>query len=153
MKNHPKINIGIGCVIVDKQNQILLINRRTDANMWTIPSGYIDTDENILETISREMREELNIIIIPRGIIALRQRLTSQEGNNLWVIFKATYKTGDLKPDGNEIGKAIFIPLSRANKMRTTPVTKHIIKLLIGSKFNLLPLQKKLSNKDYLFFA
>jgi ADP-ribose pyrophosphatase YjhB (NUDIX family) len=153
MKNYPKINIGIGGVILRGGSKILLTKRKSDPSVWTIPSGYMEKDENVFETINREAKEETNIVIKPRGIVGMRQRITEKEGNNLWILTIADYKSGKVTPDNSEIIQAQFMTLSEALKEKTTPVTKYVLKMLLTNKIQTLLPQKSLDQKQYKFYA
>ncbi|MFA5942233.1 MAG: NUDIX hydrolase [Candidatus Paceibacterota bacterium] len=153
MKNYPKINIGIGGVILRGKSKILLTKRKTDPSVWTIPSGYMEKDENIFETIIREAKEETNIVIKPRGVVGVRQRITEKEGNNFWILTIADYKSGKVTPDNSEILETQFIPLSKALQEKITPVTKYILKMLLKNKLQILLPQKSLDQKQYRLFS
>lgn len=153
MKNYPKINVGIGGVILRGKSKILLTKRKSDPSVWTIPSGYMEENENLFETIIREAKEETNIVIKPRGIVSVRQRITEKEGNNFWILTIADYKSGKVTPDNSEILEAQFMTLTEALKEKTTPVTKYILKMLLKNKPQILLPQKSLDQKQYRFFA
>jgi|GEM_PF-3129033 len=153
MKNYPKINIGIGGIILRGKSKILLTKRKSDPSVWTIPSGYMEKDENVFETIIREAHEETNIVIRPKGIAGMRQRITEKEGNNFWIIVVADYKSGKVIPDNSEILEAQFLTLSEALEEKTTLVTKHMLKMLLKNKLQIFLPQKKLDQKQYRFFA
>ncbi|MDP2651878.1 MAG: NUDIX hydrolase [bacterium] len=153
MKKHPEINIGIGGVILRGKSEILLTKRKSDPSVWTIPSGYMERNENLFETIIREAKEETNIVIKPRGIAGVRQRLSEREGNNLWIVVIASYKSGRVTPDNSEILEAQFITITEALKEKITLVTKHVLEMLLKNKIQTLLPQKKLDQKQYRFFA
>lgn len=153
MKNYPKLNMGVGGVVLRNNSEILLIQRKSNFNVWTIPSGYMEIGETIFTTIIREIKEETNITIDPKGIIGIRQRLTEQEGNNFWVIVIADYLSGEVMPDNTEIDKAKFMTLSDALKNQITPATKRILKLLQNNKLQVFLPQKDLNKQHYVFFA
>lgn len=153
MKTYPKLNIGVGGVILKNGLKILLIKRKSNPKVWTIPSGYMEIGETIYKTITREAKEEANINIKPKGIIGIRQRLSGKEGNNSWIIVIADYRSGKASPDNNEVIEAKFILLSEAQKGAVTPVTKRIIRLLSDDKLQILSPQEGLNKRHYIFFA
>ena len=153
MKNYPKINIGIGGIIIRDKSKILLTRRKSDPSVWTIPSGYMEKDENLFETIIREAREETNIVIRPKGIAGMRQRITEKEGNNLWIIAVADYRSGKVTPDNYEILEAQFLTLPEALKEKTTLVTRYLLKMLLKNKLQIFLPQKNLDRNQYRFFA
>jgi len=153
MKKYPKINIGVGGLILNKKSEILLIKRKSDPLIWTIPSGYMEENEDIFITIQREVKEETSVNIKPKGIVGLRQRITEKEGNNLWIIVIADYKSGVILPDDKEIFEARFLNYTDVSKIKTSPVTKKIIELFRRNKTNVFSLQKNFSKKNYKFFS
>lgn len=155
MKNYPKVNVGIGGVILRDKSKILLTKRKSDPSVWTIPSGYMEENEDLFETIIREAKEETNVVIKPRGIVGMRQRITEKEGNNFWMIVIADYTSGKVTPDNSEILEARFIPLSKALDEKITPVTKHLLEMLLKNTLKVLLPQKHLvfDQKQYRFFA
>lgn len=57
----------VGCFIQYEQ-KILLLHRqdyKPEGNTWGMPAGKVDSGENVLETMVREIREETNLIISP----------------------------------------------------------------------------------------
>lgn len=153
MKNYPKLNIGVGGVILKNNSEMLLIQRKTKPDIWTIPSGYMEVGETVFATIMREAKEETNTIIKPKGIVGIRQRLTEQEGNNLWVIIIADYISGKITADNTEIDKAKFVKLSEALNLKMSPIAKQILKLMRDNKLQTFLPQKGLSKQHYTFFA
>lgn len=59
---NPKILVGS---IVDCENKILLCKRATEPRIgfWTLPSGYMENDETILNAAIRETEEETKVSV------------------------------------------------------------------------------------------
>ncbi len=153
MNNYPKINIGIGGFVISKKSEILLIRRKTHPFTWTIPSGYMQKSESLFETIKREVKEETGIKIRPIGIVAIRQRITKKEGNNLWLIVISDYQSGKLIPDKSEVSEVKFINTDDVLREKITPVTKQLVRLFLKNKLQIIKLQKSLNRKNYKFFV
>ena len=64
-KINPRQEVGIGLVF--NKNGELLIDQRLESSsmggMWEFPGGKKNSDESIEETIAREIREELGIVV------------------------------------------------------------------------------------------
>lgn len=67
------ISIGLSCVIINKNNEVLLEKRR-DNGLYCLPGGSIDFDETVKEGTIREVKEEtgvdindLNLLMILSG--------------------------------------------------------------------------------------
>jgi mutator protein MutT len=64
------IGLGVGAVILNDNNEILLMKRshkltvdRTTVGMWSIPGGEVDFGENVRNAVKREVKEELGVDI------------------------------------------------------------------------------------------
>jgi ADP-ribose pyrophosphatase YjhB (NUDIX family) len=78
---------------------------------WTIPSGYVERHESIVDNIEREVKEETNVVGRAGPILAVRNRVT-ETANDTFLIFRVTYTSGEPKPDHDEVSEAAFQPLS-----------------------------------------
>ena len=62
----------ISVLIINKENKVLLGKRHKDSiypEKWCMPCGYMEYDESFREAAIREIKEEVGLTIIPRGII------------------------------------------------------------------------------------
>ncbi|HZD65338.1 MAG TPA: NUDIX domain-containing protein [Acidimicrobiales bacterium] len=57
-------------VVRDDRGRIL-ITRRADNNLWTIPGGRMEPGETIAETAEREVREETGISVEVDGLVGI----------------------------------------------------------------------------------
>lgn len=57
-----------GAILENDKGEILLVKRKADpsAGKWDLPGGFIDLNENVEESLRRELKEELGIV--PRDI-------------------------------------------------------------------------------------
>lgn len=58
----PLMLCACGCLIFNEKGQVLL-QRRSDDNLWGVPGGSMDLGETIYDTIIREIKEEANLEI------------------------------------------------------------------------------------------
>jgi ADP-ribose pyrophosphatase YjhB (NUDIX family) len=56
------LTVGCGAIMVDKFGRILL-QRRTDLDIWGIPGGILEIGETFEATVKREVLEETNLSI------------------------------------------------------------------------------------------
>lgn len=52
-----------GAVLTNEKGEILLVKRKVDPGkgLWDIPGGFVDLNENLEDSLNRELREELGI--------------------------------------------------------------------------------------------
>ena len=58
----PLMSVGIGCLIFDDKGRVLL-QKRSDDNLWGNPGGSMNLGETIYETAKREIYEETGLEI------------------------------------------------------------------------------------------
>ena len=58
----PIMMCACGCLIFNENNQVLL-QKRSDDNLWGNPGGSMDLGETIYDTVIREIKEETNLDI------------------------------------------------------------------------------------------
>src|SRR5207247_5902714 len=71
--------------------------------LWTIPSGYVEPRESVVQTIEREVTEETGIAGRAGPILGVRNQVT-ETANDTFLIFSMTYVSGEPRPD--QIGRA-----------------------------------------------
>jgi len=57
-------------VVVDQAGRILL-HRRADNELWSIPGGGMEVGERIANTVVREVREETGLEVEPEAIVGI----------------------------------------------------------------------------------
>ena len=57
-------------VVVDDAGRILL-HRRTDNELWSIPGGAMEVGESIAETVVREVKEETGLDVEPERVVGI----------------------------------------------------------------------------------
>lgn len=58
--HEPVILCSCGCLIFNEKGQVLL-QKRSDDNLWGNPGGSMELGETIYDTITREIKEETNL--------------------------------------------------------------------------------------------
>ena len=111
--NKPLQTVGCG-VIIEKGNQILL-QHRTDADVWGIPGGVLELGEQVSEAARREAQEETGLSI---GEMDFFGMYSGQEGFaeyangdqvfSIQMIFKTSNVTGELIQKSDESRAHVF---------------------------------------------
>jgi ADP-ribose pyrophosphatase YjhB (NUDIX family) len=71
--NAPKPNslvVAVSVVIADENGNILL-QRRTDNDLWGLPGGAMELGESIGQAVVRETKEETGLDVEPTGLIGI----------------------------------------------------------------------------------
>ncbi len=86
---------GICC----RGNKILLVRESYPPKWWNLPGGKVEAGEKAVDAIVREFQEELNLVIKPQRLVAIRDR-----GDQLAFIFEVRAAAdSSIEPDGEEI--------------------------------------------------
>jgi ADP-ribose pyrophosphatase YjhB (NUDIX family) len=113
--HEPIILSGAMAVIPNERGEIL-VTRRADSGLWTVPGGYADLGETTTHTAVREVREETGLDIEPTGVIGVYSEapmMTAHLPNgdivhNVGIAFEGRITGGTLHPDGTETSAVAF---------------------------------------------
>ena len=64
----PKV--GVDAAIFD-QKQRLLLHKRSDDGKWSLPCGWVEVGESVVEAIVREVKEETGLDVEPTHILGV----------------------------------------------------------------------------------
>jgi 8-oxo-dGTP pyrophosphatase MutT (NUDIX family) len=64
--------VSVKSILIDDQRVLLIKNERDE---WDLPGGKIDKNDNVIETLIKEVKEELNIIIDNYNILQAQKYL------------------------------------------------------------------------------
>ena len=69
----PEANslVPAASVVVTNDDGLILLQRRTDNNLWALPGGTMDIGETISECARREVREETGLDVDLQGIVGI----------------------------------------------------------------------------------
>jgi len=100
----PRICPAVIAIVTDDENRILLAhNKMYRTGFYSHISGFNEAGETLEETVTREIREEVNIEI--KDITYVKSQPWPFP-NSLMIGYKAKYLSGTIQPDGDEIEDA-----------------------------------------------
>ena len=154
----PTHTIGVGAVVINDKNEILVIKERVSNIGFKLPGGHIDLGEKIIDAVCREVLEETGVIVEFESIITLSQFHPHQFGKgNVYIICNAKPISSKIDiQDTHEILEAKWIDVDiYLNDEDTREYTKELIQssfLNDGLKLKDLESFKNFPKKYELFF-
>jgi 8-oxo-dGTP diphosphatase len=99
-------------VLIVESGAVLLVKRRFEPfkGLWSIPSGFIEYDEDVRATAVREAREETGLAIEIDALHAVETCFDDPRGNTLLVLFRA-HAVGGIPRAGDDAEEVGFFPL------------------------------------------
>ncbi|MFY4820984.1 NUDIX hydrolase, partial [Aliarcobacter butzleri] len=156
LANHT---LGVGAVVINKKNEILLIKEQIRNEYYKLPGGHIDDAEMITTALSREVFEETGVVVEFEKIISLGHFYPHQfHKSNLYVLCKAIPKSTkiDIK-DKEEISEAIWLNVDEMFiRDDIHNYTKAIVEAALksgGLYMSETPILNHLKNEFELFFS
>jgi 8-oxo-dGTP diphosphatase len=108
----PLVLPGATAVIRGAHGGLLLV-RRADSGLWSLPGGLLELEESLAGTVIRETEEETGLRVDPfrvRGVFG-GHRVVFPNGDILYPIatwFECETRSGSPRPDGREISQAEY---------------------------------------------
>lgn len=124
--------VGVGGIVLNN-NRVLLTSVAYGSNKgdWSLPGGFVERNETINNAIQREILEETGIHAEVKGLIAVRNRIMTDE-NSIYLVFLLYSEDANPSPDGVEIQEARFFTFE---EIQTLPKLRPLSKLLITQVF------------------
>jgi ADP-ribose pyrophosphatase YjhB (NUDIX family) len=107
---------GASAVVLDEAGRILL-HRRDDNELWSIPGGGMEVGERIAETVVREVREETGLEVEPEAIVGIYSNPQhvveygdGEVRQQFWVCFACRLVGGELATSDESLEVGFFTP-------------------------------------------
>jgi 8-oxo-dGTP diphosphatase len=150
--------LGVGVVVINENNQLLVIKERISTVGYKLPGGHIDDGEMISTAATREVLEETGIEVEFESIISLGHFYPHQfHKSNLYILCKAKPISHEINiQDTDEIEDAKWVDVDEyLVDENVLDYSKAIVKAAISNKSFIRENEKVLShiNRDFeLFF-
>ncbi|MBI4505903.1 MAG: NUDIX hydrolase [Chloroflexi bacterium] len=150
-------NVGVGGV-VRRHGRVLLVRRAQEPGRgrWTIPGGFVETDEPFDQAVEREVAEETGIEARVVGVLGVRHRVTP-DGSDLYVVFRLQPVDRLVEPhaDSGEVDAAGFYTY---DEMRSLPnlaeFTRQIVRVALAGRQPFAPVDVPgFSGPGWTFYA
>lgn len=150
--------LGVGVVVINEKNEILLIKERHSSIGFKLPGGHIDDAELIQSAVVREVKEETGIDVSFESVISLGHFYPHQfNKSNLYILCTAkalSYKISI--EDTHEILECIWLDVNEYLEDETAfAYNQEIVKAALlnkGFKNKDLDSFKKIPKQYELFF-
>ena len=121
----PKVAVEI---LVEREGQILLVERLNDPGkgLWSLPGGYMDSDEEPAQAAERECREETGLEVRVTRLIDVMQDREFANSADVVIAYRAEVTGGNLLA-GDDAGQTAFF--SRDN---LPPIAFRVARKVIG---------------------
>ncbi|WP_414635279.1 NUDIX domain-containing protein [Bacillus sp. NTK034] len=106
------LHIAVTAFVTNDENEVLLTKVQWRLDTWELPGGQVEEEEALDKAVAREVLKETGLVTKPIGITGVYYNSTKQ---NLVVVFKAKYITGEIKVPPEEINEAKFVELNEKN--------------------------------------
>lgn len=136
------IGIGCGALIINKDNQVLLMERGSKAKnrvgFWTQPGGTVELGEKIKDAVIREIKEELDIEIKLTKLLSVTDDIIPED-NQHWVAasYLAEIVSGEPKNmEPEKIGEVKWFSLENLPEKlaQNTIDSTNALKLILKNK-------------------
>ncbi len=105
---HARFTVTAGALIFNDAGQILLLKHRFRAGSgWGLPGGFIETGEQPIDALRRELREEIGLEVEDVEIFLAR---SFKKPRQVEVLFRGR-ADGDVTPLTMEVERADWFPL------------------------------------------
>ncbi|MCA9886028.1 MAG: NUDIX domain-containing protein [Anaerolineae bacterium] len=120
--------IGIGALVF-RGDSVLLVERGIPpVGIWTVPSGFLEQDDDITSALVREVKEETALDVTNvQGIVIVRNTVRTDK-NDLYVVMLCDVdKNQQPEPDGRESTQARFVPTSELDTVGISEFSRWIV--------------------------
>jgi 8-oxo-dGTP diphosphatase len=111
--DRPYVGVG-GVVLID--GRVVLIRRGKEPlrGRWVIPGGTVELGETLQEALVREMREETGLVVRPRDVVLVFDRIQRDgptvEYHYVIVDYACDYVSGELRAGSDADEVALVAP-------------------------------------------
>ncbi|XP_034119355.1 uncharacterized protein LOC117578173 [Drosophila albomicans] len=106
--------LGVGGLVINEKNEVLVVSDRHAimANMWKLPGGYVEPNENLVDAVVREVEEETGVRTTFTSMICMRHSHSGNFGcSDIYIVMGLKPINLDLTPCSREIERVRWMPL------------------------------------------
>jgi mutator protein MutT len=109
----PKV--GVGAVLIH-EGRVLLIRRGKEPlrGRWVVPGGTVELGETLEQALVREIEEETGLVVRPREVVAVFDRIHGEKGrvdyHYVIIDYLCDYVAGEAKAGSDAEAVALVAP-------------------------------------------
>ncbi len=128
--------------LVYKDDQILVLDRKKkDWPGLTFPGGHVEKDEDFVESVIREVKEETGLKIKKPILCGIEEFKTDKEDRYLMFYYKTNNFSGKIK--SSKEGEVFWIDRKDLNKYKLSLDLKRILKVMESDELSEIIYYKK----------
>lgn len=112
--------VSVKSILIDDQRVLLIKNERDE---WDLPGGKIEKNDNVIETLIREVKEELNITIDNYNILQAKKYLFRKQEIIVITYYSKITNDDPIKLSFENI-EYQFFSYNKLNELKLTPWAK-----------------------------
>lgn len=123
----------MGAIIL-KSNRVLLVERARSPlqGYWSLPGGVLETGERLEEGVCREVLEETGLVVQPRGIVEIFERImrdtTGRVEYHYVLVDYLCRVTGGVLRAQDDVSRAEWVTRGGLSRYKITEGTLPVIK-------------------------
>jgi ADP-ribose pyrophosphatase YjhB (NUDIX family) len=126
--------VGVGALVFRDESVLLVERGIPPVGIWTIPSGFMEQEDDLCTAVKRETWEEARLDVTPQGIVIVRNRV-DQKRNDMYVVLLCEV-SGDQEPvpDGIESTQACFVHPQDFDQINISVFTRWVVEYYLEHK-------------------
>lgn len=124
---YAKVSLGVGALIYRNGAALVVERGIPPVGLWTIPSGFVEQEDNIHTAIIREVKEETGLDVVPLGVVFLRNAVGEEENSMYCVFLCEADAQQEPVPDGIEVTQARFVPYEEFDSINLSLFSRWLI--------------------------
>ena len=139
-KTHNVIITNI-CLIYENDRILVIDRKKNDWPGLTFPGGHVEKDENFIESVKREVKEETGLNIKNPILCGIEEFKSDGVDRNIMLYYKANEFSGKIK--SSKEGEVFWINKNDMDKYKLSLDLKRIYKVMMDDSLNGIVYYKK----------